>query len=532
MSSDDAFTLSTMIISDDENDYHELNQAEQIQQVAKQERKIREAKKRKQAQRRKWFRMILLFHRKNVIKESKRFEKHKQNLINQCIELTSNTFMTKTIFNQTDIDIASKSIPSILPIRVLKNRPHFVVNTTKKIDRSANNAAYTLDIKTPLLSLWPQALDTLSPVINLGISIPPLPNKISDADNAAPGAALNALPTVPPYTPKQAVSPLLDFIPVDYSLRREQRPYTAAAKAVEALFAERENEKQIPKTRSRSNKASNTNQLPLFFHPKDLIFLKQSVADEFEELRNLEFAYHENDDDNIDNIDEYSSKSSEEEKPKVKYVNRPKQVKIIKQTKQREIKEENPKSHLLTDYSDTEEEERAAEEEKDVKAEQEDFPEKEEEEQMENNKIPANFVFDDTEIKNIINLKCLEFIDGVVYKAVAKSRINTNTLETAIVTKPLRNFSEYFNKEVLPNYPSSAMDRCNFDFLNAKMDRSLEKFLKQLLLPKEAKEIRSRKDKSDRHKRKHHRHHRHNDGKDLMDIHDQSDDEAIIQAEA
>ena len=92
MSSDDAFTLSTMIISDDENDYHELNQAEQIQQVAKQERKIREAKKRKQAQRRKWFRMILLFHRKNVIKESKRFEKHKQNLINQCIELTSNTF--------------------------------------------------------------------------------------------------------------------------------------------------------------------------------------------------------------------------------------------------------------------------------------------------------------------------------------------------------------------------------------------------------------------------------------------------------
>lgn len=522
-SEDDEFTLSTMIISDDENDYHELNQEEQIQQIAKQEKQIREAKKRKQALRRKWFKMLLLFHRKNVIKESKRFEKHKQNLINQCIELTSKTFISKTIFNNADISIASKSTPSILPIRVLKHRPHFIVNTTKKIDRTANNAAYTLDIKNALLSLWPQALDTISPVVNLGISIPPLPNKLSDADDAAPGAALNALPTVPPYTPEQAVSPLLDFIPVDYSLRREQRPYTAAAKAVEALFAERA-EKQNQKLKGKSN--ANQMQAPLFFQTNDLSFLKQNVADEFEELRNLEFTFHENDD---DNIDEYSSGSSDDEKDEPVIMRRERHVKISKRSK----KDKEEASKLTQNDENRAERTKKRHVKSKSVPERESYSNNEEEEEIQKVEMPTNFVFDTSELQNIINMKCLNFIDDVVIKEVAKRRINLNTLESVFITKPLLKFTDYFTKEILPLNPSTAIDNCQFNFLSNEMDKSLNKFLNNLLSPQtdDSKNKKGRKEKQNKHKKNHH--HRRFKEDLSKGINDQpNDDEAFYQAEA
>lgn len=528
-SDDDAFTLSTMIISDDENDYHELDQEEQIQQIAKQERQIREAKKRKQALRRKWFRMLLLFHRKNVIKESKRFEKHKQNLINQCIELTSKTFISKTIFNKTDASIAEKNLPSILPIRVLKNRPLFIVNTTKKIDRSANNAAYTLDIKTPLLSLWPQALDTISPVINLGISIAPLPNKLSDADDAAPGAALNALPTIPPYTPRQAVSPLLDFIPVDYSLRREQRPYTAAAKAAEALFAEK-NEKINQKLKTKSN--TNQMQLPLFLKINDLAFLKQNVADEFEELRNLEFTYHENDDDNIDEYsDKYSDDENDDNKPLIKNREIKKKEKNVKPTKRTKNQKEDPRRVRKNEISNKNEEDR--------KPKLEDENSNEEEEEFQRKGNPINFVFDTTELQHIMDMKCINFIDDVVLKEVAKRRINFNTLEHVFIKKPLLKYTDHFTKEILPLNASTAMSKCQFNFLNDEIDRSLNKFLMKTLSPKDddSNNKNNRKDKSaknrdtHKHRNRHHRHHIDDDLSNKIKNQSNNEDEAFNQAE-
>lgn len=404
MSDDDDFTLATMNLSEDESEHEiEVNQEEQLKEIKNKGRLIRAAKKNKQLQRKKWFRMILLFHRKALLKEYRRFEKHKENLVNQCIELTAKTFISKTIFTQTDFSIAKKGVPSILALQVLKHRPQLAMNKEKIIDRSVNRVMHSLDLKSPLLSLWPQALSTISPVINLGISLPPFPNNINDAEMCAPDAALNSLPTDPPYKEEQALLPLLDFVPVDYELRKEHRPYTLTSIVAEKLF-------QTDKKSKKRNK-----QKPLFFLPNGLDFLKEVVKDELNEIRNLEFVEH---NDMFDNDSSLDSSDNEET------------------SQSRNIPDsEEPEST----YQETVEEEDLYEEED----EEEDVIDKEE--------LLKLYVFDDRKLKRILEEKCGVFIDQVTDREVAKRVINRKLLKNEIITKPIQQFAESISENLAQN---------------------------------------------------------------------------------
>ena len=270
-------------------------------------------------------------------------------------------------------------------------------------------------------------------------------------------------------------------------------------------------------------------------------FLKQSIAEEFDELRNLEFTYHENDD---DNIDEDSLKSDDDERnranPTIKDGEIKKKVKNIKISKKK-IKDETPKSAQKMSYSINKNEENEDSSESEQEHESELHFAEEEEEEIEVNDKPFNFVFDTTELQDIMDMKCINFIDDIVLKEVAKRRLNMNTIESAVINKPILNFTNYFSKEVLPLYPSAAMEKCDFDFLNVEMDKSLDGFLNKLLCPKD--EIKNKKGKNERNKNsqsKHKHHHHHHRRRPTDDIpkkvedksNNGSDDEAFNQAEA
>ncbi|OHT12879.1 hypothetical protein TRFO_17143 [Tritrichomonas foetus] len=415
MSSDESFTLSTMALSEDYDEDSEIEQERQIQLIAQREKQIREAKKKKQTLRRKWFRMILLFNRKRVIKEYLRFGKHRQNLVNQCIELTSKTFLSKAIFNGTDISIAHLGIPSIVPIRILANRPKYQVNPAKKADRIANNYLFSIDYESPLASLMPQSLDTISSVVNLGISIPPHPNKIEDADNAAPGAALNALPTVPPYTPEQAAAPLLAFIPVDYSLRRENRPYTAAAKAAEALI----------------NGKSFT---------KGFNCLTKCVKEEFKEIENLEFAIHEENDYSYDET-QLTIFNDSDIADNGKEQNNIENEKVEETKKNKEIKgKRTPRGKV---------------------------------------KKESGFVFNNRHLIHTLEMRTQALVDSLTDKIVVKKVVSASkaSFETNVIEKPIQKFA----KRVVHQSGFKPKLRCEFDFLDKRLDKNMEDFLDNLI---------------------------------------------------